>query len=110
MSNVHDLFSDPNFERQVRKRYGGSGYTGGGDDGMWQQSVEHRLNDLSARVEGLRNEVRSDFRWTWTGLAAMFVLLAGLMIQGYLLLNERMQSIDNGINKLTSQASISARE
>ena len=84
------------------QQYGGNG----GGNGMWQESVENRLADLSTRLENLGREMRTNFLWTWAGLAVMFVILAGLSIQGYLLLDTRMQSLNKSVNDLVLIVSV----
>ena len=107
MTKAYDLLEDPEFERRVRERYSQFGGSSGGENnGMWQQSVENRLTDLSTRLDNLGGEMRSDFRWTWAGLAAMFVLLAGLSIQGYLLLDNRMQLLTESVSDLVASTSL----
>ena len=64
---------------------------GGGGGGMdaWQQTVETRLGDLREDVRDLR----SDFRWTWGGLALGFVTLGGMLIAGYLRLADQLNDV-----------------
>ena len=99
MSKIVDHPSIREFDRRVGERFSRQAGNGG-DDGMWQQSVESRLGDLSSRLEALRGDMNSDFRWTWAGIATMFVLLAGLAITGYLRLDDRLLSINNNITDL----------
>lgn len=51
--------------------------------------IEERVNIL---IENNR-ETKSDFRWTWSGLVAGFLILAGLFIYGYNLLDNRITDI-----------------
>lgn len=74
MSNV---VRPQQFQQDVVRSYGG-GY-GGGDGTMWAQSVETRLGQLHDDLVQLRSDVDSDFRLTWRGLIAAFLLLAALI-------------------------------
>ncbi len=70
------------------------GAGGGGDDGMWQQSVETRLSELRGDVQGLRTEVSAefrsvrdrqerDFRLLFGAAIATALGIAGLMATGF---------------------------
>jgi hypothetical protein len=52
----------------------------GGDDGMWQQSVETRLSELRADVQGMRNEMSGEFRSVRDRQERDFRLLFGALI------------------------------
>lgn len=57
---------------------------------------------LGERVNFLIEENKahkSDFRWTWTGLIAGFLILAGLFMYGYNRLDDRVMDITKIINK-----------
>ena len=43
----------------------------------WQTSVENRLDSLDRRMERLRSDMETNFRWTWSGLVAVLGALAG---------------------------------
>ena len=70
---------------------GGDG--GGGDMSAWQQSVENRLTDLSAKIEAARTENRTEFRWTWALLVALVGGLAGAGFTAFIKLNDRLIDI-----------------
>lgn len=68
-----------------------------------EAAVEHIQSDvgeIKGDLRQIRQDMRGDFRWTWAGMATMFVLLAGLAITGYLRLDDRLLSINNNISDL----------
>ena len=78
----------------------------GGDSGMtaWQASVENRLASLDQRLEGLRSDMDSKFRWTWAGLAAGILMVLGAFAAGFLHLGAKIDSSVIGlIERLTIQ-------
>lgn len=73
------------------KTDGGGGTSGGMDP--WQQTVETRLGELRQDVRELRRDMDSSFRWTWGGMVASFLILAGMLIAGYFRIEESLQAI-----------------
>lgn len=72
--------------------------SGSGDgtfDGMdpWQTTVETRLGQLHSDVSGLRKAVESNFRWLLGAYGAGFVILAGMLISGYLMLADKLDAL-----------------
>lgn len=52
----------------------------GGDDGMWQQSVETRLSELRGDVQGMRTEMSNEFRSVRDRQERDFPLVFGALI------------------------------
>lgn len=71
-----------NDERQPSLKSGGGSGTYDGMDG-WQASVEARLGELKAELNGLRSEARGDFRLIFGAIIAAALGLAGLMAKGF---------------------------
>lgn len=76
-----------------------SGDGGGTSDGMdpWQTSVETRLGQIHTALEGTRKDlgerIDSNFKWLLGAYGAGFVILAGMMVAGYLLLADKIAAI-----------------
>ena len=58
----------------------------------WQTSVENRLGSLDRRLEGLRANMDSSFRWTWTGLAGGTIVVLGALAGGFLHLSAKIDT------------------
>lgn len=56
----------------------------------WQSSVESRLGQLHGSVEKLSERMDSNFKWLLGAYGVGFVVLAGMMISGYLLLADKI--------------------
>lgn len=61
--------------------------------------AEERLNIL---IEN-NKDTKFDFRWTWTGLVAGFLILAGLFIYGYDRLDDRIADIIKTTTKIDTK-------
>ena len=58
----------------------------------WQTSVENRLDSLDRRMERRRSDMETNFRWTWSGLVAVFVALLGALAGGFLHLSAKIDT------------------
>ncbi|MTJ81726.1 MAG: hypothetical protein F8N37_12010 [Telmatospirillum sp.] len=47
------------------------------------ESTDRRMTTVEQDIRGLRQDMRSDFRTTWTGLIAIALGLAALMAKGF---------------------------
>ena len=56
----------------------------------WQTSVENRLDSLDRRMERLRSDMETNFRWTWSGLAGGLIALLGALAGGFLHLSAKI--------------------
>lgn len=77
-------------------------------EGMMQ--IQHSLGELKSSVAQLQlgaedqeRAVRSDFRWTWTGLAAATVLLIRALIFGYFRLDDRQAAMSTTLTKIDTK-------
>lgn len=70
------------YERVTKERldrFGG----GNGGNGMWQQSVEARLQAIDTRLARLDDKIDRHFHLAWAGLIGAVLGLAGLMAKGF---------------------------
>ncbi len=58
----------------------------------WQTSVENRLDSLDRRMERLRSDMETNFRWTWTGLAGGTVAVLGALAGAFLHLSAKIDT------------------
>jgi hypothetical protein len=72
--------------------------------------VQRSIGELSAHVfqirtnaSELRQESKSDFRWTWSGIAAAVVLVIGALIYGYFRLDDRQNNLNTGLTKIETK-------
>jgi hypothetical protein len=72
--------------------------------------VQKSLGELKAHVEQPNSRIttqeqnsRSDFRWTWSGLAAATVLLISALIFGYFKLDDRAVAMAGGLIKVETK-------
>lgn len=77
-------------------------------EGMMQ--MQKALGELSAHVDGARSvlddhrrDVKSDFRWTWSGLAAAAVLLVGALIFAYFRLEDRQVALGTSLARVETK-------
>lgn len=61
--------------------------------------LEERVNGLIEDNKGHK----ADFRWTWTGLVAGFLLLAGMFIYGYNRLDDRIIDISKAVATMSAK-------
>ena len=77
-------------------------------EGMMQMQksigeVAAHVNQLKENSAEHRRDVKADFRWTWSGLAAATVLLIGALIVGYFRLEDRQANLDTNMTKIATQ-------
>jgi hypothetical protein len=72
--------------------------------------IQKSIGELTAHVEQTNSRIniqeqnfRSDFRWTWTGLAATAVLLIGALIFGYFRLDDKAVAVSTGLTKVETK-------
>src|ERR1700674_5299685 len=72
--------------------------------------VQKSLGELKAHVEQTNSRIttqeqnsRTDFRWTWSGLAAATVLLVGALIFGYFKLDDKAVVMSTGLTKVETK-------
>jgi hypothetical protein len=61
------------------------------------------VRSLSGNVETQEKNFRTDFKWTWTGLAAATVLLMGAFIFGYFKLDERINTMSTALTRIETK-------
>ena len=61
--------------------------------------VEERVNVL---IES-NKETKADFRWTWTGFVAGFLILAGLFMYGYNRLDDRIVDLTKATTRIDTK-------
>ncbi len=96
------------FPETVPQSYPESVQVGWLTESMMQ--MQSSVGELKARVEQLRSneaehqrDVKSDFKWTWTGLAGATVLLVSALIYGYFRLEDRQVSMDTTLTRIETR-------
>jgi hypothetical protein len=77
-------------------------------EGMMQ--MQNTLGELKAHLEQTRSAVgthehafRTDFRWTWGGLAAAVIILMGALIGGYFRLDDRQSNLSTALTRIETK-------
>jgi hypothetical protein len=75
--------------------------------------VQKSLGELKVQVEQTNLRIntqeqnsRTDFRWTWSGLAAATVLLISALIFGYFKLDDKAVTMSTGLTKVETKVDV----